>query len=89
MKRNISGVRKQCSRDGGGWLASEAVEVFLMPEVYLAHRINKEVLQPTDDKVRAVREFPQPGRVGRLKAVLWMLSFTARSYQQPSPLFIH
>ena len=46
-----------------------------MPEVvYLAHRINKEGLQPTDDKVRAVREFPQPGRVGRLKAVLWMLS---------------
>ena len=85
MKRNISGVRKQCSRDGGGWLASEAVEVFLMPEVvYLAHRINKEGLQPTDDKVRAVREFPQPSRAGRLKAVLWMLSFTA-----PSPFFIH
>ena len=50
--------------------------VFLTPEVvYLAHRINKEGLEPTDDKVRAVRE---PGSVGRLKAFLGMLSFYSK-----------
>lgn len=37
---------------------------FLTAEVvYMGHRINKEGLQPTSDKVRAVREFPTPGNV--------------------------
>ena len=36
--------------------------VFLTPEVstYLGHKINKDGLHPTNNKVRAVREFPTP-----------------------------
>ena len=43
----------------------------MTPEViYLGHRINKEGLQPIVDKVRAVREFPNPGIVAKLKSLL-------------------
>ena len=48
---------------------------FVTPEVtYLGHRINKEGLQPIVDKVRAVREFPNPGSVAKLKSFLGMLA---------------
>ena len=49
---------------------------FMTPEViYLGHRINMEGLQPIVDKVRAVRELPNPGTVAKLKG---MLSFYSK-----------
>ena len=48
---------------------------FLTPEVvYLGHKITKEGLQPTDGKVRAVKEFPTPTNVSKLRSFLGMLS---------------
>lgn len=42
--------------------------------VYLGHKITKEGLQPTDGKVRAVKEFPTPTNVSKLRSFLGMLS---------------
>ena len=44
--------------------------------VYLGHRISKEGLEPTDNKVRAVREFPTPHNVAKLR--LGMLSYYSK-----------
>ena len=60
--------------------------VFMVPSVeYLGHRISKEALQPTDDKVRAVLEAPQPTNVSELKAFLGLVNYyrsSCRTYQQ-------
>ena len=44
--------------------------------VYLGHRISKEELEPIDNKVRAVREFPTPQNGPKLRSR--MLSFYSR-----------
>ena len=46
------------------------------PEVeYLGHRINKEGLQPTEEKVRAITGAPQPTQVSELRAFLGLINY--------------
>lgn len=50
--------------------------VFLAPEVvYLGHRINREGLHPTDDKVQAITDMPRPTNVSKLRAFLGLVNF--------------
>ena len=51
---------------------------------YLGHRISKEGLQPTDDKVRAVLEAPQPTNVSELKAFLGLVNYYRKFMQNLS-----
>jgi len=45
--------------------------VFLEPQVpYLGHRISKEGIQPTEDKVEALTNAPPPRNVSELKSCL-------------------
>lgn len=50
--------------------------VFLADEVtYLGHRINKHGRQPTEDKVQAIKNLPEPNNVKELQAFLGMLNY--------------
>ena len=50
--------------------------VFMAKEViYLGHRINKEGLQPTDEKVRAITDTPRPSNISELSAFLGLINF--------------
>ena len=47
-----------------------------MQEVeYLSHRISKEGLQPTESKVRAVAEAPEPQQVDELRSFLGLVKY--------------
>ena len=49
---------------------------YLMSSVqYLGHRIDAHGLHPTEEKLRAIKEAPEPNNVGELKAFLGMLSY--------------
>ena len=49
---------------------------FMLPSVeYLGHRISAEGLQPTEEKVRALRNAPEPGNVSQLKSFLGLLNY--------------
>ena len=57
----------------------------MVPSVeYLGHRISKEGLQLTDDKVRAVLEAPQPTNVSELKAFLGLVNYYRKFMQNLS-----
>ena len=43
--------------------------------VYLGHRIDEQGLHPTEEKVRAVQEAPEPCNVTELKSYLGLLSY--------------
>ena len=42
---------------------------------YLGHRIDVQGLHPTKEKLRAIKDVPEPKTVGELKAFLGMLSY--------------
>ena len=42
---------------------------------YLGHKISKEGLQPTEDKVRAITCAPKPNNVSQLKAFLGLVNY--------------
>ena len=42
---------------------------------YLGHRVDHEGLKPTEDKVKAIREAPEPRHVTELKAFLGLLNY--------------
>ena len=42
---------------------------------YLGHKISKEGLQPTEDKVRAITRAPKPNNVSQLKAFLGLVNY--------------
>ena len=42
---------------------------------YLGHKISKEGLQPTEDKVRAITHAPKPNNVSQLKAFLGLVNY--------------
>ena len=49
---------------------------FLLPEVeYLGHKISKEGLQPTETKVCAIAEAPEPKRVAELRSFLGLVNY--------------
>ena len=59
--------------------------VFIVPSMeYLGHSINKEGLQPTADKVRAITEPPQRTNVSELKAFLGLINYYGKFMQNLS-----
>ena len=42
---------------------------------YLGHRIDIQGLHPTEDKLRAIKDAPEPKNMGELKAFLGMLLY--------------
>lgn len=53
--------------------------LFMLPAVeYLGHRISAEGLQPTDDKVKAIRDAPVPGSVSQSKSFLGLLNYCGK-----------
>jgi len=47
-----------------------------MPEVtYLGHRIDKEGLHPTEDKIKAILQAPAPKKITELRAFLGLLNY--------------
>ena len=59
---------------GMGWTGGKAVPSM----IYLGHRISKEGIQQTDDKVRAITATPQPTNVSELRAFLGLVNFYAK-----------
>ena len=59
--------------------------VFMVPKVdYLSHRMSKEGLQPTEEKVKAIPEAPQPTNVSELKAFLALVNYYGKFMQNLS-----
>ena len=53
--------------------------VFQSPSVvYLGHRIDAQGLHPVEDKIRAIRDAPQPSNITELKAYLGLLSYYSK-----------
>ena len=49
---------------------------FMLPlREYLRHRISKEGLEPTDGKVKALKDAPAPANVSQLKSFLGLLNY--------------
>lgn len=49
---------------------------FMLPSVeYLGHRISSVGLQPTDEKIRALKEAPVPCNISQLKSFLGLLNY--------------
>ena len=52
---------------------------FLVPSVtYLGYKIDSEGLHPTDEKLKAVQQAPEPASVTELKAYLGLLTYYGR-----------
>ena len=45
---------------------------------YLGHSISREGIQPTNDKVRAIRDAPEPTNLQQLRAFIGLLNFYAK-----------
>ena len=53
--------------------------VFMAHSVeYLGHRISKEGITPTEDKVRAITEAPEPSNVSELRAFLGLINYYSK-----------
>ena len=49
---------------------------FLLPSVdYLGHKISEKGLQPTEEKVRAIKEAPPPTNVSQLRSFLGSINY--------------
>ena len=58
----------------------------MLPAVeYLGHKISDEGLQPTEGKIQAIAEAPEPQNVSQLKAFLGMLNYYAKFLPNISP----
>ena len=53
--------------------------VFLLPAVeYLGHKISGQGLQPTDEKIQAIKSAPAPQDVTQLKSFLGLLNYYSK-----------
>ena len=60
---------------------------FMLPSVeYLGHRISSAGLQPTDEKVKALKEAPAPSNVSQLKSFLGLLNYYGKFIRNLSTL---
>ena len=72
--KNLEEVLKRLE-EAGMHLKQEKC-TFLMPEVeYLGHKICQEGLQPTESKVRAIADTPEPKRVSELRSFLGLVNY--------------
>ena len=61
---------------------------FMLPSVeYLGHKITAEGLQPTDEKIRAIRDAPAPRNVSQLKSWDYYWKFLPHLSSTLSPLY--
>ena len=61
---------------------------FMLPMVeYLGHRISADGLQPTDTKIKALKQAPIPRNVTQLKAFLGLLNYYGKFVPICSPPF--
>ena len=71
---NLEEVLKRLSNAGAR--LKKAKCVFMAPEViYLGQRINREGIQPVEEKVRAISEAPSPKNASELKSFLGMINY--------------
>lgn len=62
--------------ENGGMSLNKEKCVFMVPQVeYLGHSISKVGLQPTEEKVRAITEAPQPTDISELKVFLGLVNY--------------
>ena len=55
------------------------INVFLLPAVeYLGHKISGQGLQPTDEKIQAIKSAPAPQDVTQLKSFLGLLNYYSK-----------
>ena len=60
---------------------------FMLPMVeYLGHRISADGLQPTDSKIKALKDAPIPSNVSQLKAFLGLLNYYGKFVPKLSTL---
>ena len=52
--------------------------------VYLGHRIDQEGLHPTEDKLKAVQDVPNPRNVAELRSYLGLLAYYSKFLLPPS-----
>jgi len=53
--------------------------VFLLSSVeYLGHKISAERLQPTEEKVRAIKEAPAPSNISQLHSLLGLINYYSK-----------
>ena len=64
--------------EAGLKLNNDKCEFFNQSVVYLGHKIDRDGLHPTDDKVRAIRDAPSPTNVKELRSWLGLLNYYGR-----------
>ena len=74
---NLREVLKRL-RETGLRLQQDKCQFMKDSVVYLGHRIDKDGLHPTDEKVRAIRDAPIPRGISELKAYLGMLTYYSK-----------
>ena len=73
----LEGVLK-CLQDHGMKLRLDKCKFFQTSVEYLSHRIDKNGLHPTTEKVNAVVKAPRPQNVTELKSYLGLLNYYGR-----------
>lgn len=56
-------------------LKKEKCEFMAKEVIYLGHRINRDGLQPTDEKVQTITDTPRPSNISELRAFLGLINF--------------
>ena len=64
--------------EAGLKLNNEKCQFFNASVVYLGHKIDRDGLHPTDEKVRAIQDAPHPTNVKELRAWLGLLNYYGR-----------
>ena len=68
-----------CKLEGAGLRLNRAKCAFMLPSVeYLGHRIDREGLHPTEEKVIAIHNAPVPTSVTVLKSFLGLLNYYSK-----------
>ena len=65
-------------RETGCRLQQDKCQFMKDSVVYLGHRIDKDGLHPTEEKVRTIRDAPIPRGISELKAYLRMLTYYSK-----------
>jgi len=64
-----------------GMLLNKSKCFFNVPEIrFVGHIVNKEGVKPTEDKVKAIRDFPEPNNMKMLRRFLGMIEFLSSLY---------
>ena len=67
-----------CMSDAGMRLKKDKCQFMLTHVNYLGHSVSREGIQPTNEKVRAIRDAPEPKNLQQLRAFIGLLNFYAK-----------